>query len=155
MLGFNLLKFLFIWYKYRLQPFTKQSFLFVVIALMTLAVNQLLPFIQSSLVDVLIRSARLPNSLGLQALSMHLSMHQCRRRYPIHQARPTTWASSFHRARPLERAVASLPQALSIHQTRPLERDVFKPRHVTSYHDSQYASVNCVQPYHCTTSVHV
>lgn len=57
MLSFNLLKYVFVWSKFKIQPFTLSTLKFVFIAGFTILVNHFLPKLDSIYVDLLIRSS--------------------------------------------------------------------------------------------------
>jgi len=57
MLSFNLIKFYFVWFKFKIQPFTMASLKFVLIALVVLGANYFLPKFESVYIDLLVRSA--------------------------------------------------------------------------------------------------
>lgn len=63
MLIFNLLKFTFVWSKFRIQPFTISSLKFVMIAGLTLAINYFIPTIENIYLDIIIRSSVITISL--------------------------------------------------------------------------------------------
>ena len=56
MLTFNLSKFLFVWVKFRIQPFSLGSIKLVAIIGLVLWVNQWIPTLEQTLLDILIRS---------------------------------------------------------------------------------------------------
>lgn len=53
---FNLLKFIFIWATLKIQPFTKETLIVLVIALATVGVNYVLPVFDNLFVDLIVRS---------------------------------------------------------------------------------------------------
>lgn len=57
MLIFNILKFTFVWSKFRIQPFTLSSLKFVLIALTTVLLNFLIPSFKNLFLDIVCRSA--------------------------------------------------------------------------------------------------
>lgn len=59
MLIFNLLKFAFVWSKFRIQPFTVASLKFVMIAGLTLIINYIIPTLENVYLDVITRSMAL------------------------------------------------------------------------------------------------
>ena len=56
MLSFNLIKFIFVWLKFGLQPFSKKSLLFLLIIAFTLLGEYLLPAFNHELLDLVVRS---------------------------------------------------------------------------------------------------
>lgn len=57
MLSFNLIKFSFVWWKFKIQPFTIASFKFVLIAFAALTANYLTPEFENIYLDIIIRSS--------------------------------------------------------------------------------------------------
>ncbi len=57
MLSFNILKCLFVWWKFKMQPFTLSTIKFVLIVGITIVVNQLIPNLGNLYIDIIIRSA--------------------------------------------------------------------------------------------------
>ncbi|MGW8122137.1 oligosaccharide flippase family protein [Roseivirga echinicomitans] len=56
MLTFNLSKFLFVWAKFKIQPFSLSSLKFLIIIAVVLLVNQMLPTLDHVLLDMAVRS---------------------------------------------------------------------------------------------------
>ena len=56
MLSFNLIKYIFVWVKFRIQPFTQSTLKFILIAGFVMLVNYQLPAFESVYWDLLIRS---------------------------------------------------------------------------------------------------
>lgn len=54
---FNALKYFFIWYKLKMQPFNKDSFKVLLIAALMLGLNLILPKFENTLIDIGIRSS--------------------------------------------------------------------------------------------------
>ncbi len=73
MLIFNLLKFAFVWSKFRIQPFTIASLKFMMIAGLTIVANYFIPTIQNVYLDVLIRSLAIIGVLGGLTYGMRIS----------------------------------------------------------------------------------
>mgnify|MGYP000079552042 CR=1 FL=1 len=57
MLSFNLVKFSFVWWKFKIQPFTIASLKFVLIALIVLTANYFTPELENIYLDIIIRSS--------------------------------------------------------------------------------------------------
>nr|WP_255552024.1 polysaccharide biosynthesis C-terminal domain-containing protein [Roseivirga sp. E12] len=56
MLLFNVIKYIFVFAKFGIQPFTRSSIVFVIIAAFTLLVNYFLPSISNIYLDIMVRS---------------------------------------------------------------------------------------------------
>ena len=56
MLTFNLIKFIFVWVKFRIQPFTMSTIKFLGIAIIAVLINYLIPDLQMVIPDILVRS---------------------------------------------------------------------------------------------------
>jgi O-antigen/teichoic acid export membrane protein len=57
LISFNILKYFFIWYKLKMQPFNLDSIKVLVIALLMIGLNLLIPKFQTVVVDIIFRSA--------------------------------------------------------------------------------------------------
>lgn len=60
---FNIMKFAFVWSKFKIQPFTIATVKFILIALMVIILNNLLPSIENTYLDILFRSTVITASL--------------------------------------------------------------------------------------------
>lgn len=78
MLLFNIIKFLFVWMKYGIQPFTLASLKFLIIVGLTLLANYLMPVMSNIYLDIAIRSSCIVIILmGLTyGLSVSLELNQ-------------------------------------------------------------------------------
>ncbi|OEK00343.1 hypothetical protein BFP97_01920 [Roseivirga sp. 4D4] len=56
MFFFNLIKYIFVFAKFGIQPFTRSSIVFVIIAVLTLVINYFLPSMPSIYLDIIVRS---------------------------------------------------------------------------------------------------
>ncbi|HNT51658.1 MAG TPA: polysaccharide biosynthesis C-terminal domain-containing protein, partial [Cyclobacteriaceae bacterium] len=56
LISFNVLKYFFIWYKLKMQPFNRDSLKVLIIAMLLLGLNLLIPKFSAILPDIIIRS---------------------------------------------------------------------------------------------------
>lgn len=63
MMLFNIVKLVFVWSKFKIQPFTLSSLKFVVIAGLTLVINYFIPTIENVYLDIILRSSVITISL--------------------------------------------------------------------------------------------
>jgi O-antigen/teichoic acid export membrane protein len=56
MLSFNVLKYIFVWWKFKIQPFTLSTLKFIFVAGITILINYFLPKFDDIYIDLLIRS---------------------------------------------------------------------------------------------------
>ena len=73
MLCFNVVKYLFVWIKFRIQPFTISTLKFIMIALTALLANHYLPVFQNIYVDLLFRSLVIVTLLIVPAYRLKIS----------------------------------------------------------------------------------
>ncbi len=65
LISFNILKYFFIWYKLKMQPFNWDSLKVLIIALMMIGLNLLIPKFQTIVIDIAIRSTAIGISYSI------------------------------------------------------------------------------------------
>ncbi|MCW5910724.1 MAG: polysaccharide biosynthesis protein [Cyclobacteriaceae bacterium] len=65
LISFNTLKYFFIWYKLKMQPFSRDSIKVLIIALLMIGLNLLIPRVQSVILDIGVRSAAITLIYGI------------------------------------------------------------------------------------------